>query len=858
MNLFFKRVILFVTVSLSMTVNLYSQDIPSLDSEWMLVTPKKKCFYLDGFNKTNVWTDAMIAYDSRGSEILRGVQPVLLVTNGVAEGMVRRSGKLPEDSLVIAAKWDSLKWLEENVTPGDKIKIIPATPFLPFSITFPIDKINSEIKKNGQLVVFTSKFGSKTPSNIYRQQAIISKGRVIAKTGGSANIPSDGFVLAGHGTGTSAAGGSRILRWVGIGCKVKLASDYKSFTVTTDCETWFLRAENYLKKAKQFASINNNLLSFQTKKRSHEYIKIASEILNAAKRAKQNNNNKVAWNFIKQSLSFSKNAMIAASLPVPANSMRTIAIAGPISARSIEIIREAGFNTILLYYLKSNPKLQKTAQLIREAGLKIFLWTILPSRFPLPPKLKKQLSKDYKKNGSPTNFVDLSVSENRQAVCKELARICELFDVDGVTFDYENYGGGYSKESIKRFCKKQNIPVTEFDVKNLSGEMAQKWEMWLRSNVKAMLFEASKTLHEMPRPRKAALCIFPSGGRNVKSLDQGTTAHPGPAVWLDWLKTSTFDMVQFMLYSQDVNWLKQRTNVLFPLLRANNKKLQIESWLIYWPEICGWTNPVPIDNLLQQSDAMIRAKSDGVAFFHNSNLNALNMPYFKTYFNAMRNGVYRLSPSNQTTTKIKTIKTVPALPTTCRSWKSKFTKRVDPVWKYYQFGASTTNPATVNSEEIQPMRYLGRYWQSTKHGKHGHPIVFCGESGTPALSYMALKNPNGCGYWSAIGFAAPKKGKYSISGEIKFKRYKNGASITNGCVEVIIFSSSGEKIKSFQLRSGKSSSISQKQNLWQQHFPVDGIEMNKNDLLIFRPFTQSFNAGPVFQATFDLAIREEQ
>ena len=452
------------------------------------------------------------------------------------------------------------------------------------------------------------------------------------------------------------------------------------------------------------------------------------------------------------------------------------------------------------------------------------------------------MSQDLQKNGKPTGFVDLSVPKNRKAVCEEVIRICKLFEADGVMFDYEGYKGGYGKESIKRFCDVQNIAAQKFNAANISGEMAKKWEAWQRKNVKTMLFEVSKALQTMPRPRKVALCVFPGGARDVKSLKEGTTAHPGPAVWLDWLKTSHFDIVQFMLYAQDVNWLKERTNVLFPLLRTNNKKLKIESWLIYWPETCGWTNPVPVDNLLRQSDAMIRAGSDGVSFFSSSNINTLNMPYFEIFFDAMRNGVYRLAIPNLPPVKIRKVKTARRIKTlTDGVWKSKYIKTNDAVWKYYQFGKSSINPLKIKSDDLIAMKFTGKQWKSAGAGKHGHPIIFSDKFGNAVLSYVAQRKASGFGYWSAIGFCAPGKGKYSISGEIKFQRYKNGALITNADIELILFSSSGKRIKSLHLKSGKSSSISEK-------LPVDGIEMNKHDLLLFRPLTPSINANVPFSS----------
>ena len=65
MNLLSKKNILYVILTLYITVNLLGQGVPNQNSKWMLLAPNDKCFYLDGFNKTNAWTDSLIVYDSR-------------------------------------------------------------------------------------------------------------------------------------------------------------------------------------------------------------------------------------------------------------------------------------------------------------------------------------------------------------------------------------------------------------------------------------------------------------------------------------------------------------------------------------------------------------------------------------------------------------------------------------------------------------------------------------------------------------------------------------------------------------------------------------------------------------------------
>ena len=77
------------------------------------------------------------------------------------------------------------------------------------------------------------------------------------------------------------------------------------------------------------------------------------------------------------------------------------------------------------------------------------------------------------------------------------------------------------------------------------------------------------------------------------------------------------------------------------MIKNVNTQIDINPWLIYWPETCGWTYPIPTDLLLEETDILIREKLSNLSFFMMNNLDAKCNPDFSRLFYATSEGPFR-------------------------------------------------------------------------------------------------------------------------------------------------------------------------------------------------------------------------
>lgn len=617
-------------------LSVLSAAVPDERSEWMLTGDSGRTFYIDGVNLDRVWPDGAVMYYKTGIRVPPG--EALLIENGVSCGIRNNLPPLTGRQTAIAARWDALEYLRNNFPPGASARIIPAPPFPEFSITFPFDFYNAADKvENSRLWIFTREYQGET-GNPYRFQVAVSNGRVIERDGGSLPIPSDGFLLSGHGTGLAPGGSTRLLNWCGIGTLMKLDRAARTITMTTDRDTWFLRCRYLAGKAEGLLKRNRGELDKETVQNAERYLQSTEILLKKAADSPPQS----AWAQVRQAMDLARNAMISATLSARDKTFRYIAAPGEISNRQVELIKDAGFKGIMLHYDNASTVnlegLQRTADYARKLSLEVALWCWLPTRFPVSCEIAEKLPPDQDRNGRNCYF-ELASNAVRQAYRSELLKICRQLKIKHVMLDYENYRGGYGPVTTEAMRRKYPELPADFTPYKMNTSQQAIWNRYQIELLKAMIDETLESLKS--NGISAALCVYP--GVKINDLDSGSCSSPGPGVWLPWLKD--FDSVILMMYSQSPRWLKERGQVLFPAIRRTAPKIQIDAWLIYWPEICGYANPVPLDNLLRQSDEMLRLKVDGLSFFHSSNLDAQVMPDFAWFFSAMRNGIYRQKSS---------------------------------------------------------------------------------------------------------------------------------------------------------------------------------------------------------------------
>jgi hypothetical protein len=614
------------------------------DVKWALKNSRNEYLYIDSINGRPAHY-ATVLFDNNTRSLPS--QPLMLIKNGKVAEFKRMTGKkLDVNTVAVCALWGTEDKLKQMFKVGDTAELVAAPPFLPCTFTFKAIKNKAFAKFTP--VLLTPEFGAKTPNSIFRQQAIIKNDRVSDYAGGNALIPRNGFVISGWASGWKHGGAHQVINWCGIGCKVSYDDASQMVTVTRDEKTWLLRAQYDIKQAAGFLKRNQRELS------ANDVFKVKT-FLTSARRDYKNCNimlarkeKNAAWDYLKSSLKHSEQAMIAACLPLKKDSFRSVAYCG---ARNFVVngrVKAAGFNVAVLHYPATGAKesLRQNAIDLRKNGTDVWLWSWLPTSFPLTDAILNKFLPDLLANGKPvaksyggkhSGFVDLADPAARKAVITEAVKVCKELKLSGIMFDYERNQAGFGKKSVVEFCHVNNISPAEFNPKKMDKKQKELWNKFRSEQMGKFVAEACKELHK--NGIKTGIWAAARGYNDMSATNEGSSDNPGPAVWLSWLKH--FDVVSFMMYGQDLNWLNQRAKALFPLIKRQNPQIKIDAILIFWPEIASWFSMVPLENLLAQSDVMIRNGADGVSFFMAGNLDETAKVQFYSFFKALRDGIYR-------------------------------------------------------------------------------------------------------------------------------------------------------------------------------------------------------------------------
>ena len=116
-----------------------------------------------------------------------------------------------------------------------------------------------------QLVIYRKDFGRTTGTNEYGREAIVKGDMVIALSGANSIIPSDGYVISGHGTAK---------KWISdnikIGTKIKIDEISKTITAYTTVESYHYQAGEKIEEVEKLIKItdfgDNKELQKQIKK----------------------------------------------------------------------------------------------------------------------------------------------------------------------------------------------------------------------------------------------------------------------------------------------------------------------------------------------------------------------------------------------------------------------------------------------------------------------------------------------------------------------------------------------------------------------------------------------------------------
>ena len=236
--------------------------------------------------------------------------------------------------------WEEYKTKKHEVIFSQEMfkvnAIDPSTYTNPSGSSFP------GVRGANQLVIYTPKFGKSTGTNEFGGEAIVQGNTVISLSGADSLIPSDGFVISGHG---------KAKKWINenimVGTKVYVDKYNKTITAYITSESFIYDAQEKIKEANSMINYyESNLLNYDSSL-SKAYISRANYFL---KRAKYNPRNVQKYSTL--SIEHA-NGAIASSVPYKENELKGVWIRPTATSKTAIIntlndMQRTGINNIFI------------------------------------------------------------------------------------------------------------------------------------------------------------------------------------------------------------------------------------------------------------------------------------------------------------------------------------------------------------------------------------------------------------------------------------------------------------------------------------------------------------------------------
>ncbi len=504
-----------------------------------------------------------------------------------------------------------------------------------------------------QLVIYNTGFASNTQTNEFGKEAVVIDGIVVKLTGANSNIPSNGYVISGHGTAK---------KWISenlkIGTQVQITGrTIKAFT-TIDSYRYYAKSkinavEDVLLSTKQDYSVRDDkLIYYHLKKAKGQY-----------KRSLKNNSD--------ESLECAKEAIESASLafrytlPYLQNELKGTWIR-PTSKnindiqRTLDKIKQTGINNIFLEtyfhgrtifpssvmesygFEKQNPEflgVDVLAIWVKEAhkrGIKIHTWFesfYVGNRSPeinrksilaiKPNWMNRTRQKaDYKgwvmhpqeHNGY---FLDPANPEVTAFLLKLIAEMTAKYNIDGVNLDYvrypnvakENFNNqwGYTPYAREEFYNLYEIDPAELEPK---GAMWENWCEYRRDKISNYIQKVSELLKN--RNIILSTVIFPDYKVSLQTKHQD---------WARWANQKYVNALTPLILTADDDLAKS-------MLEEIRKKTPLDV-NVYPGLFAGFIESDPED-LLKQIHITRKLKLGGVILFDWAHLNDNYLDVLKT------------------------------------------------------------------------------------------------------------------------------------------------------------------------------------------------------------------------------------
>lgn len=526
------------------------------------------------------------------------------------------------------------------------------------SAIYPIDSgvnFNSYPGYRGpnQLVVYTKNFGKTTGTNEFGKEAVVEDGIVVRLTGANSNIPKNGYVISGHGTGK---------KWITdnlkIGTKVEIQDrTIKAYTTIDSyrfqAKTKINEVEDILISTKSdYDDRDDKYIYYYLKKAKQQYkksLKDASDTsLNCAKESIENSS--IAFRY---TLPFLKDEPKGTWVRPTEKTLAEI-------QKTLDKMKETGINNVFLetyYHGKTifpskvmkeygfeiqNPNFANVDILaiwVKEAhkrGMKIHCWfesfyvgntppqtnpkSIL-ARKPNWQNKTRQKANDtgYVSHPQEHNgyFLDPANPEVTAFLYSLIGEISARYNIDGFNIDYvrypniakENYTNQWGYTSFAREEFRRLYGIDPVDIQPNSS-LWNTWCDYRREKITKYIKEVSELVKN--RNIMFSAVIFPDYKISLKTKYQD---------WTKWTDEKYLDAVTPLILTGDDDLAKS-------MLEEIRKKTPNEI-KVYPGLFAGFIESDPED-LLRQIHIIRKLKLQGVILFDWAHLNDNYLDVLKT------------------------------------------------------------------------------------------------------------------------------------------------------------------------------------------------------------------------------------
>ncbi len=439
--------------------------------------------------------------------------------------------------------------------------------------SYVVDAIDPLITKSGvsiqfpgarganQLIIYTPKFGLKTGTNEYGKEAIVVNGRVVKLSPNDSFIPTNGYVISGHGTAKNW-----IENNITVGARINVDVENNMITSYIESDSYIYEAEN------NYATINLVIDSIKRSNvnydslRSDKFMSKAKEYMMRSRELQKIDPEKSKL-YAKEAILYANNALVYA-IPPKQNEFKGIWIRPTETTieqigMSLDRIKSAGINNVFVetyyhgmtiypsnvmakYNLRRvnpifacvNDELDLWIKEAHKRNMKVHAWfqTFYIGNAPINSSSKHMLAmypqwaNVQKQNVLSSEIIPCSSEHagffldpaNPDVQTFLLALVSEVvtnYDIDGINLDYiryprsspSNYFGyvqtnwGYSTYARGEFKKLYAIDPVDLDT---SMPMWNRWVDYRQSKITDFVIKARQVKTTKPNILLTAV-IFP-------------------------------------------------------------------------------------------------------------------------------------------------------------------------------------------------------------------------------------------------------------------------------------------------------------------------------------------------------------